>query len=374
MAIFDQIVKPTLLLDSGRAVRNIQRMCIKAKDQGVRFRPHFKTHQSAEIGEWFRREGVTAITVSSVDMAEYFADNGWQDITIAFPVNIRQIETIRELSGRVHLELLVEGAESAAYLEEHLSGRVEVWMKIDSGLGRTGLAWNAIEPIASLARQIDQSTKLHLRGILTHAGHTYQAKTPDEVRRLFAESVQRMGQVRDGLKEAGAGLVEVSVGDTPGCSLSESFGDADEVRPGNFVFYDAEQFSIGACTAGDIAVALACPVVARHPERNEAVIYGGAVHLSKDWMPGEGPVRHGLVALPAALQGGSGDGWGNPLAGAYVDRLSQEHGVVHLESEDLDRLRIGDLVCVLPVHSCLTVQVMGEYMTLKGRRVGVMNR
>ncbi len=326
MAIFEQIVKPTLLLDSERAIRNIRRMSKKAKEQGIRFRPHFKTHQSAEIGEWFRREGVTAITVSSVDMAEYFADNGWQDITIALPVNIRQIQAIRELAGRVHLGLLVESPESVVYLQEQLTGRVEVWMKIDAGLGRTGLAWDAIGPIAGLARLIHQSTNLHLAGILTHAGQTYQAKTPDEVRRLFAESVQRMLQVQERLKAAGAGTVEVSVGDTPGCSLSESFGAVDEIRPGNFVFYDAEQYALGACAVEDIAVALACPVVSKHPERGEVVVYGGAIHLSKDWMFEDGRMIHGWVALP------DGDGWGNFLAGAYVDRTSQEHGVIHMRN------------------------------------------
>jgi D-serine deaminase-like pyridoxal phosphate-dependent protein len=304
-------------------------------------------------------------------MAEYFANNGWQDIMIAFPVNIRQVQAIRELSRRIHLELLVESVESAAYLDEALSGRVDVWMKIDSGLGRTGLAWDGFDAISNLARQIDRSAKLHLCGILTHAGHTYQAKSPDEVRRLFAESVQRMLKVRDGLQAAERRTVEVSVGDTPGCSLCERFGDVNEIRPGNFVFYDVEQYAVGACTTEEIAVALACPVVAKHPERSEAVIYGGAVHLSKDWMVEDGRMMHGMIALPSGTQG---DGWGSPLAGAYVDRLSQEHGVVYMESADLGRLRIGDLVVVLPVHSCLTVQVMGEYLTLEGKRVGTMNR
>ncbi len=368
MAIFEQIVKPTLLLDSERAIRNIRRMGKKAGEQQVRFRPHFKTHQSAEVGEWFRKEGVTAITVSSVDMAGYFADNGWQDITIALPVNIRQIQAIRELSGRVHLELLVESPESAAYLEQQLTGPVDVWLKIDAGLGRTGLAWDAIGPIVNLARQINQSSHVRLRGILTHAGQTYQAKTPDDVRRLFGESVQRMLQVKDALQAAGAGTVEISVGDTPGCSLSESLGGVDEIRPGNFVFYDAEQYALGACAVQDIAVALACPVVSKHPERGEAVVYGGAIHLSKDWMYEEGRMMHGLVALP------EGDGWGDFLAGAYVDRMSQEHGVVHMRSEDLAKLHIGDLICVVPAHSCLTVQVMGEYLTLEGKRVKTMNK
>ena len=87
---WNAITRPTLLLDVVRARRNIARMADKARRNGVRFRPHFKTHQSAAIGAWFRAEGVACITVSSVTMARYFADQGWQDITIVFPVNVRE--------------------------------------------------------------------------------------------------------------------------------------------------------------------------------------------------------------------------------------------------------------------------------------------
>ena len=65
------IEKPTLLIDPIRVQNNIRRMAEKARRQNVRFRPHFKTHQSALVGEWFRDQGVSAITVSSVDMALY---------------------------------------------------------------------------------------------------------------------------------------------------------------------------------------------------------------------------------------------------------------------------------------------------------------
>ena len=82
-----QIAKPTLLLDTQKVRRNITRMAEKVQRSGVRLRPHFKTHQSAVIDEWFRAQGITDITVSSVDMAIYFARHGWDDITIAFPVN-----------------------------------------------------------------------------------------------------------------------------------------------------------------------------------------------------------------------------------------------------------------------------------------------
>ena len=52
------ITKPTVLLDSDKVRRNIARMAAKANETGLSFRPHFKTHQSAQVGTWFREFGV----------------------------------------------------------------------------------------------------------------------------------------------------------------------------------------------------------------------------------------------------------------------------------------------------------------------------
>ena len=142
MPLLDELERPTLLVNPSIAQQNIAFMAEKARRQGIRFRPHFKTHQSAAIGEWFRAVGVTAITVSSVDMALYFAEAGWDDITIAFPVNIRQMTSLNSLARRIHLGLLVESLESVLYLQNELETAVDIWLKIDSGSGRTGLAWD----------------------------------------------------------------------------------------------------------------------------------------------------------------------------------------------------------------------------------------
>jgi len=365
MNLFDQLKKPTLLLNEERARNNIQRMASKARQLGVRFRPHFKTHQSAAIGEWFREEGITAITVSSVDMAAYFAAHGWEDITIAFPVNWREISAINTLARQIHLGLLVESQETIAFLRDRLAAPADVWIKIDVGNKRTGLAWDAPQPIQELLEQIRQTEQLRPRGLLTHAGHTYHPGSPDQVCSIYHESVNRINTVRDHLNAAGLRL-EVSVGDTPGCSKCADLGQVDEIRPGNFVFYDTQQLIIEACAARDIAVALACPVVARHPERLEIVIFGGAIHLSKDLFEIDGHTAYGLVSLP------EGNGWSSPLPGAYVSRLSQEHGVVMLRQPDFDRVQIGDFVCVIPAHSCLTLQAMREYLTLDGKVIPTM--
>jgi D-serine deaminase-like pyridoxal phosphate-dependent protein len=366
MNIFDQIEKPTLLLNPETARRNLARINFKAQQHGVRFRPHFKTHQSAEIGDWYRTEGITAITTSSVDMARYFANHGWKDILIAFPVNLRQINSINQLAREIHLELLVESAETASFLGKRLESPVDVWIKIDVGNGRTGLDWDNPDPIHQVALEIHKIPKMSLRGLLTHAGHTYQATSPDQVCEMYEESVCRINHARYGLSSSGVEYVEVTVGDTPGSSLCEP-GMVDEIRPGNFIFYDSQQLHVGACHAEDIAVAVACPVVALHPERQEIVIYGGAIHLSKDFLVENEHRAYGYIALP------EGEGWGKPLKGAYVRGLSQEHGMVHLDQVDISRLKIGDLVCILPAHSCLTVQAMKEYLTLDGKVIATLN-
>jgi D-serine deaminase-like pyridoxal phosphate-dependent protein len=366
MSIFDTISKPTLLLDEAAARANIQRMASKARAAGVTFRPHFKTHQSSEIGEWFRQEGVQAITVSSLDMAEYFAAAGWDDITLALSANIRQIAQMDELAQRVRLGLLVESRETVATLAAGLRHPVDLWIKIDTGTGRTGSAWDQPAAAIAIAEQIAASPLLRLRGLLTHAGNTYAAPNPTAAAATFITSTERINHTRAALHAAGLGPLLVSVGDTPGCSALERFDGVDEIRPGNFVFYDAQQYQAGACAFEDVAVALACPVIALHPERGEAVLYGGAVHLSKDTFAWQDGRAYALVALPA------GQRWGAPLPNCALTRLSQEHGILSLPPDQLAALHVGDLVCLIPAHSCLTAQVMGRYQTLDGRWIEMM--
>ena len=365
------IIKPTLLLDTDRALRNITRMADKAQKHGARFRPHFKTHQSAEIGEWFRQAGVTSITVSSADMAEYFAAHGWHDITLAFPMNSCEIKKINLLARAIDLHLLLESEESVHFLHRHLLSPVKAWIKIDSGYHRTGLLWDDFNAIQSLSDAILQSEKLSLQGFLTHAGHSYQARSAAQARDIYRESVVRMNTARHRVQDAHPGLaLDVSVGDTPGCSTIDDFGEVEEIRPGNFLFYDIMQLEIGSCTEEEIAVAVGCPVVAKHPERQELVIYGGAIHLSKESLclradDHKTHTIYGHVALPAER------GWGPIRRESFVARLSQEHGIIHADSELFERVALGDPLIVLPVHSCLTVNLLRHYHTLNGETLHI---
>jgi D-serine deaminase-like pyridoxal phosphate-dependent protein len=237
---------------------------------------------------------------------------------------------------------------------------VDLWIKVDTGYGRSGIAFDDVEQLRVTARAVDGAPMLRLRGILTHAGDTYHAPDPAGVRQRFALSRTRMIDAADSLRSDHP-EIEISVGDTPGCTLADDFTGIDEIRPGNFVFYDVMQLHHGVCRVEDIGVALACPVVAFHDRRHEAVLYGGAVHLSREHIAdARGTHLFGLVA-PLRQ-----DGWDPPLPGAMVTRMSQEHGIVRLPTEHRNALIEGDLLAILPVHSCLTAECMRGYRLLDG--------
>jgi len=352
--------EPTLLLDINKCISNIKKMAEKAKRLGVSLRPHFKTHQSTIISDWFREYGVDKITVSSLKMAEYFADYGWDDITVAFPVNLYEIEKINRLAEKINLNLLVESLETVAFLSDNLKAHVSVFIKIDVGYHRTGISTDNINFLEEIKERIDRSELMRFAGFLTHAGHSYDVKGRDAIINLQHGIVKQILKLREYFDPVCQNLM-VSVGDTPTCSVAEEFSGIDEIRPGNFVFFDLKQSQIGSCKTSQISVAMAVPVVAKHEDRKEIVVYGGAVHFSKEFILDDkgNPVYGKVVHF-------KGDKWVDTDDDLYLISLSQEHGIVRGDEKSVKKIKVGDVLLILPVHSCLTANLMKKYMTLNG--------
>jgi D-serine deaminase-like pyridoxal phosphate-dependent protein len=127
------------------------------------------------------------------------------------------------------------------------------------------------------------------------------------------------------------------------------------------------QHQIGSCKSSQIAVALACPIVAIHKRRSEIVIYGGGVHFSKDHIEDEEGHIYGRIVEETA------SGWGDIIPGIYVKSLSQEHGIVSVPKGMIEKYSVGDHLLILPVHSCMTADLMKHYQTLKGELIPKLN-
>ena len=354
------ITTPTLLLNTKQCRQNIKSMVGKAHNANILLRPHFKTHQSRMIGEWFRDEGVHSITVSSVKMAQYFAEDGWKNISIAFPVNLLEAQEINELAAKLSLNILIAGTQTVPLLDKIVSNELGVWIKIDTGYGRSGISSEKTVEIEQVLAEINESKHLRLEGFLSHTGNTYHANSTQEIINLFSEARRKLSDLKMNYLKTFP-HIKISLGDTPSASLVHDFSGIDEIRPGNFVFYDLMQYKLGSCSLNEIAVALACPVVAIYPDRKQMIIYGGAVHLSKEYLVDKnGEKNFGQLLVF------KDKGWRTLEGDNKVMSVSQEHGIIQIEEKYLKNFKIGDLAGIIPVHSCLTANLMKSYLSLDG--------
>ena len=350
--------EPTLFIDGHKCRRNIEAMARKAAQAGIDFHPHFKTHQSREIGNWFK-DKAQGITVSSMKMAEYFAQD-WSEITLAFPFNPNLIPRVNQLPESLSFNVVAHENYTLDQLSKSLSRPVGVFIKIDTGSGRVGLPLEDESTILSIIDKVKSSDQLYFKGFYIHSGHTYSASGPEEIGDIHRKSLLVVEKLKEKYQSYTDGIT-LSIGDTPGCSLAESFSPANRISPGNFVFYDLMQHKLGVCSRDQIAVAVACPVVAVFPERNEIAVHGGAVHFSKEYLKGENDQPYfGEVTnwdgLPEVGE----------LLGARLSKISQEHGIIKVKSEAISQVKPGQIVPVLPVHSCLTANLLKSFTTANG--------
>jgi D-serine deaminase-like pyridoxal phosphate-dependent protein len=296
-------------------------------------------------------------------MALYFHEAGWRDITVAHPVNILEADGINSLAEKADLNLIADCPSSVIALDALLSAPVGMWMKVDSGYERAGVSFDNADEARLLLDAISRSKSMTFKGLLAHSGHTYAAGSPDEISDIHIQSVERLSELRASLGLEGC---EISVGDTPSASLVEDLSGADEIRPGNFVFYDLMQHALGACSEYDIALGLACPVVS--VRRSRIVLYGGAVHLSKEVLRrDEGVPVYGCLFAPGK------DSLGGLDRDMAVVSLSQEHAVIRPSGRAGPELRPGDVVVLAPVHSCLTAACHPKYLTMDGTPIPRMH-
>ena len=361
----DRLPTPCAVVDLERLERNASAMSDRAQRLGVRLRPHVKTHKSAEAAHIQTAGHDGAITVSTLAEAKGFADAGFGDITWAVPIALDRIHDCAELVRRIdRFRLLVDHPAAVAELERFASAqglRFEVLLEVDSGLHRSGVDPEARAAI-DLAAGICDSPHLELAGILTHAGQSYRCRNRSEAAEVACRERDVMVAFGGRLRAAGIGVPEVSVGSTPTVIAADDLTDITEVRPGNYLFFDAFQAAIGSCSLDEVALSVLATVLGVYPDRHELVVNAGALALSKD---------------PGPVHVDPGCGYGVPVAvadqrrieGMRMVSLSQEHGVLRSDRPLDPSWRPGARIRILPNHSCLTAACFDRYHVVRGSEV-----
>lgn len=347
---------PAFLVAGDIVARNCATMRKKAAASSVAFRPHVKTHKTMEVALMQHGGLPGPITVSTLAEAEFFAKGGFEDIVYAVPVAPAKLERCAALVHSLNrFAILVDSLDALGAVEEFARAQdllFDVWLKIDCGYHRAG-----VDPESDLAMELGRraaaSRFIRFLGALTHGGHSYHARRREEIVRVAADETKAVSRFVERMREAGVDGLVRSVGSTPTMSVVDRFEGCDEVRPGNYVFYDAFQATIGACRPEDVAVSVLATVIGVYPEQRKLLIDAGALAMSKDRGPEHVDPEFGFgIVCGIDLR---------PLP-LTLTSLSQEHGQVYAtEPHDVTRWPVGTKLRIIPNHSCLTAALYDRY-------------
>ena len=351
---------PCLILDVERVRKNAERMTHIAHDKNVRLRPHIKTHKSVEVGQIQTTGHDGAITVSTLAEARAFAASGFDDITYAVPIEAGKFEGVFEIiKSGVHLSVITTDLATMQLLNATAADagvQISVFLKVDCGYHRCGVDPDSAEAIA-IPSFISEASNLDFAGILTHAGHSYNVKTKAEIEEIAHAERDVMVDLATRLRERGIEVPTVSIGSTPSITHVDHLDGIDEIRPGNYILFDAFQATLGSCGFEDCALTVLAAVTHVSRTHRKIVVDAGAIAMSKD---------RGAVDLDSSC------GYGRVLdldgrdLGLRLDSLSQEHGQINvLDDSVFDHFKVGSRVRILANHSCLTAAHHSHFHVLE---------
>lgn len=357
----EDLPTPCVVIDQSRLERNLDRMQAAATAGGKRLRPHVKTHKSATLAGRQVAKGAAGLCCAKLGEAELFADAGFGDIRVAYPLNPVNAGRVLALMERTRLSFIVDHAEVARGWSAAMqaAGAVaEVLVKVDVGLHRCGID-PARPDAARFVADVAGLPGIRLRGLLSHAGHAYGATSSEEAAAIAQEEAGIMTVLAAAAGGLGAEIEEISVGATPTARFSAAAAGVTELRPGNYAFYDRMQVALGSAAWDDCALTVLARVVTAH-NGDRLVLDCGSKTLSSDLVRGPGP-RPGHGAVLEALH------TPQPDESLVIERLSEEHAVVR--SLGRSGLKPGALVRVVPNHACVVANLVDHAWLVDGDRV-----
>jgi D-serine deaminase-like pyridoxal phosphate-dependent protein len=338
-----EIPTPAVLVDAAKLKRNLERMQAAATANGKRLRPHAKTHKSPEIARMQIAGGAVGICCAKLGEAEVFADAGFTDIRLPYPLNPVNADRVFALADRAVLSFVVDDVEVARQwsVRARAAGKsVDVLVKVDVGFHRCGID-PALASAPATVRDIASLPGLRFRGLLSHAGHGYNAASDADMQRIAVDEARTL---RDLAARSGVACEEISVGATPTARHSVKERGITELRPGNYAYFDRTQVALGAAGLGDCALTVLARVVSR-PTSDRVILDSGSKTLTSDGARGFVPAPgHGVVLKDLASV--------EPDSSLVIERLSEEHATVRASNGE-SALKTGALVRIVPNHSCV---------------------
>lgn len=331
---------PALVVDLNILERNLACVAGYAKENGLRLRPHTKTHKSVRIGRQQLQAGAVGLTVAKVSEAEVMLGAEPPDLLVAFPiVGESKLRRLMEVARRARVTVALDSRFAAQQLSNAArEAQVEIGVlaEMDAGLGRVGVP--AGEPLLDLARFIQSLPNLRFEGITFYPGHIKSVDEPGLA--ALAKVSELIGTVRADFRRAGIRIGIVSGGSTPTLFQSHLVEGLTEIRPGTYVFNDVNTVASGGCGLEDCAASILAAVVST-ARPGQMIIDGGSKTFSSDRPSNPAEVTFGHVV---------------EAPGARFHKMNEEHGFIDITHAERG-FSVGDRVHVIPNHICVAVNL-----------------
>jgi D-serine deaminase-like pyridoxal phosphate-dependent protein len=356
--LLEQLETPALLLDEAQMDRNIARMRDQVRKLGVTFRPHVKTHKCIEVARRMMESPEGPITVSTLKEAEYFAGQGVKDILYAVCISPNKLDHVAALQERgVRMQIILDSVEAANFVAEDANKtdrQYEVLIEVDSDGHRSGVAPDSPDLI-DIAQALERAG-LPVRGVMTHAGSSYDCKSTEEIRAMAEQERAAIVHAAERIRAAGMACPVVSLGSTPTALFASSLEGVTELRAGVFVFFDLFMAGLGVCRTHEIALSVLATVIGHQKDKGWTILDAGWMAMSRDRGTGKQRVDQGYGVVC--------DIDGKPLQDFILVDANQEHGVMARRPGSAGEplhLPVGTQVRILPNHACSTAAQYGYY-------------
>jgi D-serine deaminase-like pyridoxal phosphate-dependent protein len=346
---------PSILCDLDRLERNIADWQALMDRNGVRFRPHIKTHKIPDIARMQVAAGARGIICAKPSEAEPFVAAGIDDVCIAYPVlgpqKWRRLAAMA--AGGVRLTVNCD-SETAARQASAAAGAadttVHLQIDVDSGMHRGGIPMTELGELERLARTIVALPGVEFDGLTTHRGIWYEgAPGPQDAGH---DEGQLLVAIADKLRAGGLEVRELTAGGTFTARWVAEVPGVTEARAGTYVFYDLMHLGAGTATEDQLALSALCTVVShRTPER--LTIDGGSKTFSGD----RGVVGGSKLQAPDVARAVD--------RRVYVEQLTEEHGMARAE----EPVELGEKLRFYPFHACTCANLTNEIVGVRGGRV-----
>ena len=342
---------PALVVDADALERNIAAMASFAAANGLKLRPHAKTHKSVDIAKAQIAAGALGVCCAKLGEAEALAEGGVEGILITSPVvGEAAVTRLVALAAR-HPTLMSSADNPAAAAAIGVAARaagttVTIVVDLDPGLRRTGCATPA--DAVALAQLVAGHEALAFGGVQFYCGAEQHIEDYAARREAIAGKMQRLTAAIDALEAAGLAPAIVSGGGTGSHAIDAELGVFTELQVGSYVFMD-RQYNDCALTEG-----------APRPFETSLTIDARVISASHPTLV---TVDAGLKAM--ATEAGPPPILAGAAEGSQYRFMGDEHGAI-VPPAGVAPPRLGERVTLGAPHCDPTVNLYDAYHVVRG--------